>query len=168
MNWELEVGAVADDRAYLGELERRAVEAFGTLTPAGYNTIPGGGIAPGKYSMPESERAKRRGRKASDETRAKMSAARKGKKRPASYSAKLSVRNKGNKYSRGRWSTADGAFWRPGRRPGAGAWIATIWLDRKARHLGSFDTREAAVAAHAAAALLLKQQHIGDNDELGA
>lgn len=150
---DFQVLAVADDRAYLAEIERRAIDAFGTLTPGGYNTIPGGGIAPGKYTMPESEKAKRRGRKASLETRAKMSAAHLGKKRPESYSAKLSERNKGNRYSRGRWLTAAGAYWRPSQhKNGVGRWIASIRVDGKARHLGSFTTKDEAVAAHRVAA----------------
>lgn len=142
-NVEFEVLVIAEDREYLGDLERRAIEAFGTLVPGGYNAIPGGGIAPDAYRMPESERAKRRGRKASAETRAKMSASHLGQKRPASYSEKLSARSKGNKYGRGRWEKSEGVYF----NNRLGKWVAQIAVDGKKKHLGCFIDKDAALAA---------------------
>lgn len=142
---------VADGRDYLAQLEQRAVEAFNTLTPNGYNCIPGGGIGTKIYRMPESERAKRRGRTASPEARAKMSAARLGKKRPESYRVKLSERSKGNTYAHAQRLTRPGVS----HRKSNNTWSALINVDKQRIYLGTFPTREEAVAFKRFAALAL-------------
>lgn len=55
----LEVLVVADDWDFLCELERKAIQAFGTLKPRGYNLTEGGEGTPG-YRMPEESRERQR------------------------------------------------------------------------------------------------------------
>jgi len=71
---KLLVLAVVEDKD-LAETEIRAIKAFNTLTPNGYNMTPGGENSP--MLVPEIK-AKLVGIKRSDETKAKLSAAKKG------------------------------------------------------------------------------------------
>jgi hypothetical protein len=77
--------------AYLLDLERRAVHAYGTYGPGGYNLTTGGNVSPAR--MPD-VRAKlshaATGRRHSPETRAKLSTARKGKPLSSEHCAKIS------------------------------------------------------------------------------
>ncbi len=96
---QLEVLVIADDWDYLCELEQRAIQAFGTRKPNGYNLTEGGEGTPGYRMPPESrerqrqavlgskwkEDAKQRfseqckGRVITQEAREKMAAAKRGK-----------------------------------------------------------------------------------------
>lgn len=69
--------------AFLLELEQRAVRAYGTYGPGGYNMTPGGEVNPTSLAEVRKKLSlAQKGKKASAETRAKMSASHKGKKRP--------------------------------------------------------------------------------------
>jgi len=63
---KFEVLVIASDRKYLEELERKAIVAFGTRSPAGYNCTDGGDGAPvgNQFQL---------GKKRTDKTKKKMS-----------------------------------------------------------------------------------------------
>ena len=67
-NAKFEILVIANGRKYLEDLERRAIIAFGTRSPRGYNCTDGGDGAPvgNQFQL---------GKKRSDESRARMSAA---------------------------------------------------------------------------------------------
>lgn len=95
---QLEVLVIAEDWDYLCELERKAIQAFGTRKPNGYNLTEGGEGTPGYRMPPESRERQRqavlgskwkedarqrfseqcRGRIITPETRAKMAEAKRG------------------------------------------------------------------------------------------
>lgn len=85
----LVVLAVVEDKC-LHDAEVRAIKAFCTLAPAGYNATVGGEVSP---SSSQEVRAKisasLKGKKLSDETRAKMSASAKAHKKSPEHIAKL-------------------------------------------------------------------------------
>lgn len=67
---------VSDNVRYLQELEVRVIEAFGTLTPNGYNVSPGGGITSDRSAKKISRALK--GREFTPEWKAKLGQNRKG------------------------------------------------------------------------------------------
>lgn len=76
--------AVLEDRE-LASTEQRAIAAYGTLFPEGYNLTVGGEVSP--MTLPE--------------VRAKVSAALMGREIPASTRAAVSLASKGNKHTLG-------------------------------------------------------------------
>ena len=85
---------------YLKELEVRAIAAFGTLAPSGYNLTQGG---EGVVGFTDETRAKmgaaNKGRKPSAETLAKLSAASAGRSHSPEARAKISSARTGMKFS---------------------------------------------------------------------
>jgi hypothetical protein len=84
--------------AFLFELERRAIGAYGTLWPTGYNTMTGGEM--NAASMPhirEKISAANRGREISATTRAKLAASRRGRPLSAQCRAKISAAFRGKR-----------------------------------------------------------------------
>lgn len=80
------------EASQLHESEVRAIKAFGTLAPDGYNATIGGEVSPS--SSPEVRAkisASLTGKKASEETKAKMSASLKAMKRAPEHIAKLRI-----------------------------------------------------------------------------
>lgn len=109
---KLVVLAVVEDKD-LAETEIRAIKAFGTLNPAGYNMTPGGEESP----MLVSEiKAKLVGIKRSDETKAKLSAAKKGSMSEA-HRQKLKDVHSGNSYRLGKPRPDMGGDKNPMRNP---------------------------------------------------
>lgn len=88
------------DWAYLKEVEVRAIAAFGTLAPSGYNLTQGG---EGVVGFGDETRAKmgaaNKGRKPSAETLAKLSAASTGRGHSPEVRAKISSVRMGMKFS---------------------------------------------------------------------
>lgn len=85
-NFKFEVLLYAKDREYLNLMEQRCIEAYGTLSPAGYNLDSGGGVS---RVLSEASKAKLLGRPAwnkgipiSEEQRRKQSQAMLGKPSP--------------------------------------------------------------------------------------
>jgi hypothetical protein len=81
---------------YLLEIEKRAVEAYGTFGDGGYNASPGGDLVP--VMTPEIRqkiRVAATGRIASPEARAKMSARSLGRPKSAEMRAKLAAAKRG-------------------------------------------------------------------------
>lgn len=93
----LTVLAVVEDRDLAGA-EIRAIKAFNTLVPNGYNMTPGGEESP--MLVPEIK-AKLIGLKRSDESRAKMSASKKGSM-SEEHRQKLKDIHSGNSYRLGK------------------------------------------------------------------
>lgn len=94
---QLVVLAVVEDKD-LAETEVRAIKAFGTLAPNGYNMVDGGQPFPMKDpAIAKKSGDSRKGRKFSDEHRAKIAAAMtgnqhsKGLKRSDEFRAKMSA-----------------------------------------------------------------------------
>jgi len=98
---------VKGTQAYCYELEKKAIEAFNTLSPNGYNLCSGGrgaigifGEKNGMYGRKHSPETlkkmslKQSGRVASEETKAKMSASRTGLKRTPEQRQKMSAAKK--------------------------------------------------------------------------
>lgn len=84
--------------------EARAVSAYKTQIPSGYNTTPGGDTNPmdfaslrGKISRAMKGRATALGQKRTDETKARLSAAMKGKKASQETREKMSMARRGVK-----------------------------------------------------------------------
>lgn len=101
---KLEVLAILENHC-LGETEQRAIAAFKTMVPNGYNVSPGGDISPMKDPVVAAKvSAARLGMKMSEETKAKMSAAILGNKRLLGFRhseasrAKMSAARKGKKF----------------------------------------------------------------------
>jgi group I intron endonuclease len=73
-----------DDHDYANQMERRAIEIYGTLAPNGYNLMDGGSLN-GRHSeetilkMKEARKTNRPNYRHSDKTKQKMSETRKGK-----------------------------------------------------------------------------------------
>lgn len=85
-SFKFEVLLYANDRDYLNLMERLCIQAYGTLSPSGYNLDTGGGVS---RVVAESAKAKMRGRAAwnkgvpaTDEQKRKQSAAMMGKPAP--------------------------------------------------------------------------------------
>jgi hypothetical protein len=160
---------VADDWDYLCELERRAIAAFGTFAPGGYNTTHGGEGVLGLVCKPET-RAKlsaintgkkytpeqcarlseilRKRPPPSPETRAKLSAALMGKTHSEESKRKCGVANIGKKMTPAMkakqrltvYAKGGGVCFDSTR----GKWMAYVKLNRKTTILGRFDTEAAA------------------------
>lgn len=160
---------VADDWDYLCELERRAIAAFGTFAPGGYNTTHGGEGVLGLACKPETREkiaAANRGRKFTDEqrakvseglhnrpppspeTRAKLSKATKGRTHSEESKRKCGIANVGKKMTpvmkaKQRltvYAKGGGVCFDKGRDK----WLAYVKIDRKTAILGRFDTEAAA------------------------
>ena len=106
-NATLRTLAIADDWQYLCQLEKKAIAAFNTRAPAGYNLTDGGeGVIGHKHS--EATRAiiadkartqpKVYGRIPDEATREKMATAKRGRKQPAEQIAKRVSKLIGRKY----------------------------------------------------------------------
>jgi group I intron endonuclease len=112
---ECRVLVEADDLAYLQEIERRAIKAYGTKCPSGYNLTDGGEGTLGRPTSPETRQKMRDAQKnkspetieklraaasnPSPETRARMSASRRGKSPSPETRAKTSMTLKGRGFS---------------------------------------------------------------------
>jgi hypothetical protein len=172
---------IANDWGYLLDLERRAIQAFGTKAPSGYNLTDGGEGVLGLECRPETRAkisAANLGRKMTDEqrakvseglrrrdppsetTRAKLSAANSGKIHSPETRAKCGVANLGRVISGEEkvkqrttvFAKGGGVCFDKAR----GKWLAYYKLDRKTKIIGRFDTQELARAAREAA---VKQQY---------
>jgi len=154
---KLETLLTADDPDYLRLMERRAIAAYGTHGPGGYNATAGGA---GLYGF-----------KFSKESRAKMAASRRGRTTPPETKAKLSAAMKGRATNRGcrhspeavrrkaiyqllhakpcaaNTSGVRGVSW----HVGAGKWQARFKAEGKILHIGLFVDKDEAVAARNAA-----------------
>lgn len=96
----LETLVIAGGWDYLCELEKKAIAAFETRWPNGYNITKGGdGVADWSPEMREAIGAKARGRKMSEETRKKMSASHLGKSLSKEHRAGIAQGQLGNKRS---------------------------------------------------------------------
>lgn len=154
---KFEVLVIANGRGYLEELERQAIVAFGTRSPAGYNCTDGGDGAPvgNQFQL---------GKRRSDESRARMSAAAMGRKHTSESKAKIGAASKGNKHAFGRMVGEDERMKRSkgatGKSHGAtsghvgisfckqtGKWRAHITVGGKMIHLGRFWRIEDAITA---------------------
>lgn len=95
----LEVLVIADDWDYLCDLERRAIKAFGTQKPHGYNLTDGGEGTPG-YRMPPESRERQRqkvlGSKWTPEARQRFSEKCKGRVITPEARAKMAEAKRGN------------------------------------------------------------------------
>lgn len=155
---KFEILVVANGRKYLEDLERKAIIAFGTRSPNGYNCTDGGDGAPvgNQYQL---------GKKRSDETRARMSAAAMGhtrnngrKHRPEVVEA-IRVRMTGRKQSAETIAKkmkaarvshgATSGYVGVSRCKQTGQWRAHITVHAKMIHLGRFGRIEDAIAARA-------------------
>lgn len=91
--------AVVGDKD-LPDTERRAIAVFGTLTPGGYNLIPGGDIPPSLTpSVAAKIAAALRGRKIPEEQCRRQSERLRGRKHSAETIAKMSMVQRGKKIS---------------------------------------------------------------------
>lgn len=155
---------VSDDWAYLCDIERRAIKAFGTLKPGGYNLTEGGdgvvGLRP-RLGIPHTA-----------ESKAKMSARRKGRPLSPSQRANVVAALVGNQYGLGHQQsdehrnairTGHLSSKRPKRGSRSGVrgvawcsqtqkWRAHLTINGKMKHLGRFPDIESAAAARAQAA----------------
>ena len=162
---EVETLVVASDWDYLCELEKCAIEAFGTLAPKGYNLTTGGEGVPGRSPSPEEREriaAKLRGRKIPEEqrlrlveglrrrapptaeTRAKLSKANKGRKITPEHRAKSGLANIGRVISEESKAKQRATVFAKGGGvcycEARGKWLAYVKVARKTKVLGRFDT----------------------------
>ena len=149
---------VADDMAYLRDLEVRAIAALGTKRPHGYNLTNGGeGITGFRFSEESRAKMSAAGRARppiSEETRAKLRAATAGHKRSigmrhcdeakARKSLQQLLRTSPAKNST---SGVRGVNW----HKKAGKWQARFKVKKVVHHIGLFEDRQAAIAARSAA-----------------
>ncbi|MEK0418306.1 MAG: hypothetical protein RI949_2312 [Pseudomonadota bacterium] len=167
---------IADDWGYLLDLERKAIRAFGTKAPRGYNLTDGGegvlglGCAPetrAKISaantgrrLTDEQRAKlsdalRRRGPPSEATRAKLSGANSGKTHSPETRAKCGIANLGRAISDEEKAKQRATVFAKGGGvcfdKARGKWLAYYKLNRKTKILGRFDTKELARAARDAA-----------------
>jgi group I intron endonuclease len=106
---------IADDWEYLMDLERKAIKAFGTKGPLGYNMTDGGEGALG-YKHGAEALAKMSATHAgcahhtqphSDHAKEKMRRAALGRKHSAETKQKIGAASRGNKYALGKTLTAE-------------------------------------------------------------
>lgn len=96
----VETLVVADGRDYLCELEKKAIAAYSTRWPQGYNVTSGGeGVSEWSTEMRDAVGAKARGRKMSLETRRKMSTSHLGNTLSDQHRANISKGQVGKKLS---------------------------------------------------------------------
>lgn len=169
------VTLVVADWGYLCAAEKRAIEAFKTRAPRGYNLTAGGEGVPGLPCSPSTREKISKansGRKLTDAQRAKISKALRmrgpvteatrrklseaitGKTHAAAVRAKCGVANIGRTITeeakakqRATVLAKGGGVCFDARR---GKWLAYVKVARKTKILGRFDTQEAARAARSA------------------
>ena len=100
-NFSLEVVASANSQEELNELEVKWIEKLGTLSPGGYNLVSGGKNGYKSKETIEKLRLANLGKKASPETKAKMSASQKIAQLEPSVVEEKRKRMHGNKYTLG-------------------------------------------------------------------
>jgi group I intron endonuclease len=88
-----EVLVIADDAEYLAELERKAIVAFGTLAPNGYN-LTGGGESASWHVDRELHKASMKEAMNRPEVKAKCIESAKKRVRTAEYKARISEGNR--------------------------------------------------------------------------
>lgn len=168
-NVECRTLVVADDYEYLKMIERRAIAAYRTKRPHGYNLTDGGdGMAGFTFSKESRERMARaaRGKSPSEETRAKLSAALKGRATNAGTRRTDEQRDAMSKEGLLRAPASNnvsgvrGVSW----HKAAGKWQARVKIKGRVHHLGLFVEKDKAIACRAAfiASYIEEQANVGD------